>query len=160
MAEPTTVKFMGKDLVVTRNEKTKSEKLVMRTNDFKDVLTSEGVTEEMRKKIDEVDNKIAAESLKFMSDRILKSNKGKKEDDPDFIGKMSMVLGTGSGAIDTEIVAHTHTTGAINGKPYDKHHYGICAVTKSIALCSDLRKEGGLLKQIEADFEKAYAPKK
>ena len=156
-----TVEFLGKVCKVTRKTNG-DEKIVMTKSDYDDILTDRGVTPQMRDKIKEVDDEIVKEALKFSSERLLKTNKGLKDDDPNFIRRGMMVLGQGSGAITTTITPHRVWNGVDRQtqKPVTKHYYGECEVTKSYAFGHDARKPGGIVSSIQDAFEKRYGVKK
>lgn len=156
-----TVEFMGKTCkVVSKTNGT--EKVIMSKTDFDDILNERGVTPQMREKIKQVDDDIVKEALKFSSDRLLKANKGLKDDDPKFISKGMMVLGSGSGAITTTITPHRIWNGVDREtkKPISKHYYGEVEVTKSYAFGHDARKPGGIVAAVQDAFERRYGVKK
>ena len=156
-----TVEFMGKICKVTRKTNG-TEKIIMSKGDYDQILTDRGVTPQMRDKIKEVDDEIVKEALKFSSDRLLKANKGLKDDDPNFISKGMMVLGQGSGAITTTIIPHRVWNGVDREtkKPISKDYYGEVEVTKSYAFGHDARKPGGIVAAVQEAFERRYGVKK
>lgn len=156
-----TVEFMGKTCkVVLKTNGT--EKIIMSKTDFDQILTDRGVTPQMRDKIKEVDDELVKETLKFSSDRLLKANKGLKDDDPKFIKKGVVVLGSGSGSISTEIVPHRVWNGVDRDtkKPISKDYYGEVSVTKTYAFGHDARKPGGIVSAVQEAFERRYGVKK
>lgn len=156
-----TVEFLGKTCKVVRKTNG-TEKVIMSKSDYDQVLTDRGVTPQMREKIKEVDDEIVKEALKFSSDRLLKANKGLKDDDPKFISKGMMVLGQGSGAITTTIIPHRIWNGVDQQtkKPVSRDYYGEVEVTKAYAFGHDARKPGGIVAAVQEAFEKRYGVKK
>jgi hypothetical protein len=156
-----TVEFMGKTCkIVTKTNGT--EKVIMSKNDFDAILNEKGVTPQMRDKIRQVDDEIVQEALKFSSERLLKANKGLKDDDPKFISKGQMILGQGSGSITTTITPHRVWNGVDREtkKPISRDYYGEVEVTKGYAFGHDARKPGGIVSAIQDAFERRYGVKK
>ena len=151
-----TVKFLGKDCIVTRRSD-RSEKIVMSKGDFTDIMAEKGVTKEVLEVVRKADDEITAEALKFQADRLIKANKGLKEDDPKYTTKSCLVLGAGTGALEYELIPHKVHSGMDprTKQPYTSEKYGVCRVTKVYNLNRDLRKEGGLMDEISSMFEKS-----
>lgn len=155
--ETEVVTLLGKECQAYRKSD-QSERIVMKKGDWDDVLASHGVTKEVREAVKKADDAVAADVLKFQSDRLLKLNKGKKEADKDFCPKSVITLGTGSGAMEFELRPIVRHTGKDikTGEPYTTVKYGTVRATKSYKFCGDLSREGGLLDQIEQQFAKVY----
>lgn len=155
------VTLLGKECVAIRKS-SGEDKIVMKKNDFDEILSSHGVTKEVRDVVRKADDAVAAEVLKFQSERLLKLNKGKKEGDKDFCPKSVIALGSGSGAMEFELRPIVRHTGKDikTGAPYTTVKYGTVKATKSYKFCPELTKEGGLLDQIEDQFAKVYGSKK
>ena len=160
-ANAETVEFMGKTCKVVRKTNG-TEKISMSKQDFDAILNDRGVTQQMRDKIREVDDEIVKEALKFSSDRLLKANKGLKDDDPKFVQKGVMILGSGSGSITTTITPHRVWNGVDREtqKPIHRDYYGEVEVTKAYAFGHDARKPGGIVAMVQDAFERRYGVKK
>ena len=158
--EAETVLLLGKECQAYRKAD-QSERVVMKKGDWDDVLASHGVTKEVREAVEKADDAIAADVLKFQSERLLKINKGKKEADKDFCPKSVITLGSGSGSMEFELRPIVRHTGKDikTGEPYTTTKYGTVRATKAYKFCGEIAKEGGLLDQIEQQFAKVYGKK-
>lgn len=159
--KPETCEFLGKEAQIIKKSDG-SEKIVVKTADANEILAGLGVTKEVREVVRKADDTIVQAAAELQRDRLLKLNKGKKEGDKGYTTKSTLVFGSGSGSLTTELIPHK----VHNGKdiktqtPYTNHKYGVFRVTKVYALCADLRKEGGLMDQMAADFNTAINGKK
>lgn len=155
------LKILGQDLELT--VKTNGEAVVsMKKADFDSILESKGVTKEVRKTVQAAHDEITADVLKAENEWLLKTNKGIKEDDPKFVKSIEARLGgSGDGSMAIKLTGHKVHTGKDirSGKSYESHKWGIASVTLNYALASDLRKEGGMLDQISAAWQKALPSK-
>jgi len=159
--KPETVTLLGKECQAIRKTDG-TDKVVMRSGDFAEILASHGVTKEVRDVVKKADDAIAEEVVKFQSERLLKLNKGKKEDAEGFVKKSIVTLGQGSGAMEFELRPIVRHTGKDikTGEPYTTVKYGQIRATKLYQFGAELRKDGGVLDKVEAEFTKVYGGKK
>ena len=155
-----TVQLLGKECTAIRRSNGE-DKITMKTSDFNEVLASEGVTKEVREAVSKAHNKIATDVIKFMSDRNLKLNKGKKETDKDFTPKTVVQLGSGDGSMEFELRPIVRHTGKDikTGEPYTTVKYGTVRATVGYQFGKDIRAKDGLLDTIESEFTKVFGKK-
>lgn len=154
---PESVQFMGKECLVTKRSDG-SERIAMRKSEYEGLLEGFGVTKEVREQVRSADDAITKEAAEFLSKRLLKANKGKKEGADGYVPKAELVLGGGNCGMEYELIPHRHHT-SVDMKTKEKREsdkFGIFRVTKIIQMSAEIRKEGGLLDQIATDFEKSF----
>ena len=134
----------------------------LRKADFDAVLEEKGVTSKVRECVTKAQDEIISEVSKAETKFLLDANKGKKEDDPDFIKSFDARLGANNFSMSVKKVVHSVSSGKapITGKPYETHHYGRTIVTLNYEAAAEMRKEGGQFDLEAKQFEKALGLKK
>lgn len=117
------------------------------------ILEEKGVTEEVRRTVVETVGQLAEECYK-VEGQILKDNEE--------LDRATINCGTGNFALDTSIVRHRHHSGQhpTTKEPFEADRFAIPSIGLEIRVPGALRKEGGVLAELEADFSKRFAKKK
>lgn len=111
--------------------------------DFKDFMSKKGFTPEMRKAEKNAQNELIEEGSKFLKPFVVKEKE-----------RQLMKMGTGDGHLELTMHGKRTFPNVSTGEKVDK--YGGVSVKIGKSTPAVLRKEGGLLEQIEKEVREAW----